>query len=91
MWQRFRAACDAFFEEQRRALAPAEEDPARNLDEKEALIAEAEELADSPGLANLPVVQDLQRRWKRSGAVPRGQAADVNDRFQKACDAALMG
>jgi len=91
VWQRFRAACDAFFEEQRRALAPAEEDPARNLDEKEALIAEAEELADSPGLANLPVVQDLQRRWKRSGAVPRGQAADVNDRFQKACDAALKG
>lgn len=91
IWTRFRAACDAFFEAQRQAFAPAEEDPQRHLEEKLALIAEAEELAQDAGLANLPVVQDLQRRWKRTGAAPRAQADSVNERFQKACDAALAG
>lgn len=91
IWTRFRKACDAFFEAQRQAFAPAEEDPQRHLEEKLALIAEAEELAHRAGLANLPVVQDLQRRWKRAGAVPRAQIDYVNERFQKACDAALAG
>ncbi len=91
IWARFRTACDAFFEAQRQAFAPAEEDPQRHLEEKLALIAEAEELAEDAGLANLPVVQDLQRRWKRAGAVPRAQVDSVEERFQKACDAALAG
>jgi len=89
LWTRFRKACDEFFEEQRRALAPAEEDPQQHLEEKLALIAEAEALAARPGLANLPVVQDIQRRWKRAGAVPRAQTDYINQRFQAACDAAL--
>jgi hypothetical protein len=103
VWNRFQRACDAFFDERRRAVGGSGgehggergrgreggEDPQHNLEEKLALIADAEELAHTPGIRNLPIAQDLQRKWKRIGPVPRAQTEYVNERFAAACTAAV--
>jgi hypothetical protein len=89
VWNRFQRACDAFFDERRRAFGHPGEDPQHNLEEKLALIADAEELAREPGARHENAVQNLRRRWKRIGPVPRAQSDYVWERFNAACDAAV--
>lgn len=88
IWERFHAACDAFFEERRAALGLRPEDPQANLERKLDLIAEAEELARNPGPAATRRLEHLEREWKRIGAVPRAQSDYVWRRFQDAARAA---
>lgn len=88
IWERFHAACDAFFEERRVALGLRPEDPQANLERKLDLIAEAEELARNPGPGTARRAEQLQREWKRIGAVPRAQSDYVWRRFQDAMLAA---
>jgi len=88
VWDRFQRACDVFFEERRRALGLAEEDPQANLEAKLALIADAEELARNPGDRPEETVSRLRAQWKKIGPVPRAQSDYVWDRFNEACDAA---
>jgi hypothetical protein len=89
VWDRFQRACDVFFEERRRALGLPEEDPQANLEAKLALIADAEELAQSPGAQHADSISRLRGQWKRIGPVPRAQSEYVWDRFNEACDTAL--
>ena len=91
IWERFHAACDAFFEERRAALGLKPEDSQANLERKLELIAEAEELARNPGPASERRAEQLQRDWKRIGAVPRAQSDYVWSRFQEALRAATGG
>jgi hypothetical protein len=88
VWNRFQRTCDAFFDERRRALGHPDEDPQRNLEEKLALIANAEELAQESGPHHENAVQNLRRQWKRIGPVPRAQTDYVTERFGAACAAA---
>jgi hypothetical protein len=91
LWARFQRACDAFFEERRRALGLPQEDPQANLDRKLALIEEAEELLRSEAGSHEreDFVGGARRDWKRIGPVPRAQSQYVWDRFNDACDALL--
>ena len=89
IWERFRTACDTFFEERREALGLPPEDPQINLDKKLEVIAEAESLAHNPGPESVKRLQSLQREWKRIGAVPKAQSEYVWKRFNDACDQIL--
>jgi hypothetical protein len=89
VWDRFQRACDVFFEERRRALGLPDEDPQMNLESKLALIADAEDLAQTPGEHHAEAIAGLRGRWKRIGPVPRAQSDYVWDRFNDACDTAL--
>jgi hypothetical protein len=89
LWERFHAACDAFFGERRNALGLPPEDPQINLERKLDLIAEAENLAQNPGEGAARHVQALQRDWRRIGPVPRAQSEYIFKRFTDACDAAM--
>ena len=89
LWERFHAACDAFFEERRLALGLRPEDPQANLEKKLDLIAEAESLAQNPGPESARHAATLQREWRRIGAVPRAQSDYVWRRFMDACDTAM--
>jgi Domain of Unknown Function (DUF349) len=91
LWDRFHRACDHFFEERRRALGLPEEDPQVNLDQKLALIEEADKLAADPGEHQVQVVIQLRRQWKRIGPVPRAQSDYVWKRFNTACETAAGG
>ena len=84
IWQRFRAACDNFFNwlnDQRRD----------NLQLKEALCLEVETLvANLNEETNLKQVaeklSDLQNSWKEIGPVPNQEREKIWQRFHKPCD-----
>jgi hypothetical protein len=89
IWERFHAACDAFFEERRAALGLPPEDPQVNLEKKLELIEEAESLAsgDSDAAGRAERARALQREWRRIGQVPRAQSDYVWRRFTTALSA----
>jgi hypothetical protein len=87
VWQRFRTACDAFFERRKAAFAVEDEKRAANLKKKEAILARAEALADGDEVADPDqVIRGLMTEWKQVGHVPREQADDLWSRFRAACD-----
>jgi hypothetical protein len=81
LWQRFRAACDAFFSRyaQRHDIARAERVAAR-----EAIVSELEALATTGGDNVLGSVRDLRSRWQRELAlrgVDRERAVVLDEQF----------
>ncbi len=90
IWERFQGACDFFFDERRRALGLQAEDPQINLEAKLALIEEVENLSHHPSPENQKALEELGRRWKRIGPVPRAQTEYIRDRFQVAFDSAQV-
>ncbi len=89
VWQRFRAACDRFF------------DRYKNRDEharlaaqqaRETLCAELEELLPAEGEAGAPPadlvarVQTAQTAWRQAGGLPHDQMAALEERFARVRD-----
>ena len=88
MYERFRAACDKFYERKRASLNEFKDTMMANLERKMAIIAEAESLKDSTDWkATSERLVELQRQWKEIGAVPRKKSEQIWKRFRAACDA----
>jgi len=87
VYQRFREACDTFFEKKRTFYADNKETQLNNLQLKTELCIQAESLQDS---TDWKAISDalirLQREWKEIGPVPRKQSEKTWKRFRKACD-----
>jgi hypothetical protein len=87
VYQRFREACDAFFEKKRGFYADNKEIQLNNLQLKAELCVQAEALQES---ADWKSTSDslirLQKEWKEIGPVPRKQSEKIWKRFRKACD-----
>ena len=67
-WNRFRAACNAFFQRRKEDLAARKREWSRNLERKEALIVRLEALAGSDGdAAAAEQVRQAQAEWKTIG------------------------
>lgn len=90
LWQRFRKACDGFFEKRKAAFEKQEGERLGNQKKKEALCEKAEELARRED-ANQDSVESelkqLQAEWKRIGPAPREVQEELWQRFRKAADA----
>ena len=87
VYDRFRAACDNFFEAKHAFYAEAKEDMTKNLEVKTALCERAEAIAERDDWAK--ATEDLlalQAEWKKSGAVSRKYADTIWKRFRAACD-----
>jgi len=87
LWEEFKKLCDEIYDKVKGFRAVETEKFADVAKAKEALIAEAEQLADadvSPQTAN--ALKALQARWKESGHLPRKQGDDLWKRFRAACD-----
>ncbi len=87
VWERFRAACDRFFTRRQEDLKERKHEWADNLAKKEALIAEADQLAQSTEwdkAANR--IKQLQAEWKKIGPVRKNKSEVVWQRFRTACD-----
>lgn len=87
VYQRFRDACDAFFEKKRAFYADNKETQQNNLQKKIELCIQAEALQESTDwkVASDTLIK-LQKEWKEIGPVPRKQSEKSWKRFRKACD-----
>ena len=87
IYDRFRAACDAFFARKREYYNEFKENMSGNMERKMAIIEEAESLKDSTDWkATGDRLIELQKMWKEIGAVPRKKSEQLWKRFRAACD-----
>ncbi len=87
VWERFRTACDRFFTRRQDDLKERKHEWADNLAKKEALVAEADQLAQSTEwdkAANR--IKQLQAEWKKIGPVRKNKSEVIWQRFRTACD-----
>lgn len=87
VYDRFRAACDKFYENKRVFYASFKDDLEENLRKKEDICAQVEALKSSTEWKQATdTIIALQKQWKEIGAVPRKKADAVWKRFRAACD-----
>lgn len=87
IYDRFRTACDKFFEAKHAFYAEAKEDMSNNLEIKTALCERAEAIAERTDWTKATEeLLALQAEWKASGAVSRKYADAIWKRFRAACD-----
>lgn len=87
VYQRFREACDAFFEKKRSFYSDNKEIQMNNLQKKIDLCIQAEALQESTDWKSTSdSLIRLQKEWKEVGPVPRKQSEKCWKRFRKACD-----
>lgn len=87
IYDRFRAACDKFFQKKSEFFKNVRETLSENLKHKKELCEKAEALKDSTDWkATTEQFIALQKEWKTIGAVPQKQSDEVWKRFNAACD-----
>lgn len=87
IYQRFREACDSFFQAKRRFYAENKEQQMANLQKKTELCMQAESWQDSTEWKEATdALINLQKEWKEIGSVPRKHSDKIWKRFRKACD-----
>ena len=87
IYDRFRAACDKFFERKRDYYTSIKDNMNENLEKKQAIIEQAEALKSSTEWKKATdQFISLQKQWKEIGAVPRKKSEQLWKRFRAACD-----
>ena len=87
VYNRFRNACNSFFESKKNFFSSIREEQNNNLQRKIDLCVLAESLKDSTDWRKTTAdFLQLQKQWKEIGTVPRKHSQDVWLRFRKACD-----
>ena len=87
IFERFRSACDRFFQAKTAYFKQSRERLSANLAAKNALIAQAEALRDSTDWnATGQKLVELQKEWKKIGPVAHKQSDIVWKRFNDACN-----
>ncbi|MEN8117491.1 MAG: DUF349 domain-containing protein [Bacteroidota bacterium] len=87
IYDRFRTACDKFFDAKREFYAKNKEIQQNNLQLKIDLCVQAEALKDNTDWKK--TTQDfisIQKKWKEIGPVPRKHSDNIWRRFRAACD-----
>ena len=96
LWDRFRAAQDAFFGRRSEVFSARDAELRGNLDRKQELLAQAEAIdVDADPRAAQAKLREIQGQWHDTGRVPRDSALGldrrlraVEDRIKHAMDAA---
>lgn len=87
IYERFRQACDAFFNNKREFYDEAREEQQNNLQLKTELCMQAESLKENNEWKKTSEeLINLQKRWKEIGPVPRKHSDEIWKRFRSACD-----
>lgn len=87
IFERFRAACDVYFNRKSEYYKGVKEEMEKNLELKKALCEKAEALKDSTDWKNTSdKLIALQKEWKTIGPVARKHSDAVWKRFISACD-----
>ena len=87
VYDRFRAACDAFYVRKRDYYSQFRGEMDANVEKKMGLIKLAEELKSSTEWKKTTEkFIELQKQWKEIGAVPRKKSEQLWKQFRAACD-----
>lgn len=87
IFERFRVACDEFFNRKSEYYKNAKAVIVQNLEKKQALCEQAEALKDSEEWKETAEkLSALQKEWKTVGPVPQKQSDVLWKRFVSACD-----
>lgn len=87
IYDRFRAACDKFFERKREFYSEYKDSINSNLARKISICEAAEALKNSTEWKKTSdKLIELQKQWKEIGAVPRKKSEALWKRFRAACD-----
>ena len=87
IFERFRAACDAFFSRKGEFFKQAKTDMTANLEKKTALCEQAEALKDSTDWKETgDKMAELQKQWREIGPVQKKYTNSIWKRFIGACD-----
>ncbi|AEB43585.1 MULTISPECIES: DUF349 domain-containing protein [Micromonospora] len=83
LWEKFRAAQDAFFTRRSEVFSARDNEQRANLERKQALLAEAEALdIDGDPKGAQAKLRDIQAQWHEAGRVPREAAAGLERRLR---------
>lgn len=83
LWERFRGAQDTFFAARHAVQAEQEAEFTANLQVKNQLLIEAEQLVPVQDLAKAKArLRDIQDRWEAAGKVPRAEMERVERRLR---------
>lgn len=87
IFERFRSACDSFFNAKNEYFKQLKEQFAENIEKKQALVEQAQALADSTDWKNTSnkLIQ-LQKDWKTIGMVPKKVGDQLWNDFLTACN-----
>ena len=87
LWDRFKAATDAFNEKKAENADVIREQENENLEKKYKLIKEAEELKESDDFEGThQKLQNLMKQWKDIGPVPKRKSGKIWKKFKGAMD-----
>lgn len=87
IYERFRNACDKFFEQKREYYEQLKSEMDNNLQQKTEICELAESLQESEQWKKTTdELITLQKRWKEIGPVPRRYSDAIWKRFRAACD-----
>ena len=87
IYDRFRAACDKFYNRKREFYAEFKEQMNGNMEKKIALCEQAEAVMDSTDWKKTTdYLISLQKQWKEVGPVSRKKSDQIWARFRAACD-----
>ena len=87
LWHRYRQAADPIQARLREFFSHRNEERKGNLEKKLALIARAEQLADSTDwIKTADELKKLQAEWQQVGPVPRQETRATWKQFRDACD-----
>ena len=84
IWQRFRAACDKFFERKTAFYNNRKDQGQENVAKRQALIDELKNLQfGDDNKKNLEMIQAVQRQWNEVGFTPNSQKSDLQRQFNE--------
>lgn len=82
LWQRFRAACDEFFQARKSLVEAADSERQSHLQQAEQLCLQLEQASAGPGLQAL--LRDSARQWDAVGPLPRASEQAMRLRYAAA-------
>lgn len=83
IWQRFRSACDSFFEQKAQFFKERRSSEAQNLAAKEAILQQLKQHSFGDDRdQNLQAIKDFQRQWAEVGFVPLNHKERLQNEFR---------
>ncbi|MBO0874315.1 MAG: DUF349 domain-containing protein [Pseudonocardia sp.] len=84
LWQRFRAAQEAFFTHRSTVFSERDAEFAANAARKEQLLAEAAQIDTGNADSARAALRSIHERWEAAGKVPRDRIRELEDRMRAA-------